>query len=84
MAAAEWCRSPDGAKRNPGSPSRTSKPLPDYAALHPGHARLSDGPDDSLRRGSTRPTRLPGQLDTLDLISAQCVNDSALCNNFSN
>jgi len=31
--------SPDGAKRNPGSPSRASQPHPDFAALHPGYAR---------------------------------------------
>src|SRR5580658_2086688 len=28
----------DGAKRNPGAPSRISRPLPDCAALHPGYA----------------------------------------------
>jgi hypothetical protein len=31
-------RSPDGAKRYPGSLSPAVRPAPDYASLHPGYA----------------------------------------------
>jgi hypothetical protein len=32
-------RSPDGAQRNPGTISQAAKPIPDFAARHPGYWR---------------------------------------------
>src|ERR1035437_4612001 len=36
--ATEEPRSPDGAKRNPGSVHPQARPFPDFASLHPGYA----------------------------------------------
>jgi hypothetical protein len=36
-------RSPDGAQRNPGTMVQLARPIPDYAALHPGYEERKTG-----------------------------------------
>ena len=53
-------RSPDGAKRNPGSTLPIDRALPDYASLHPGYnptTPLAQAPVAAISGAESTPSR---------------------------